>query len=208
MGEARDDRWVRYYDAVAGRPPRDTLLRALAAIDAEGGPASDALALDLGAGDGRDTVELLRRGYRVIAIDVEPRAFERLRARPDLLRPEALETVIARFEEVAIPSADLINASFSLPFCPPDRFPALWRRVVAALKPGGRFAGQLLGVRDDWARAGREEVTAFEKDAALALLRDLVIERFDEEETDSATATGRPKHWHLYHVVARRAPRA
>lgn len=203
MGEASPDRWVRYYDAVAGRPPRDTLLRALAAIEAEGGPAPGALALDLGAGEGRDAVELLRRGYRVIAIDVEPRAFERLRARPDLVRPEALETVVGRFEAIDLPVADLINASFSLPFCPPAHFPTLWRRIVAALKPGGRFAGQLLGVRDDWAM-DREGVTAFEREAARALLADLAIEHFEEEESDSATATGRPKHWHLFHVVAKK----
>ena len=204
MDEAHDDRWVRYYDAVACRPPRDTLLRALAAIEGEGGPAPNAFALDLGAGDGRDTVELLRRGYRVIAIDVEPRAFERLRARPDLSRLEALETVVAQFEEVDLPEADLINASFTLPFCLPDRFPTFWRRLVRALRPGGRFAGQLLGVRDDWATKG-QAVTAFERDDAHALIRDLVVEYFEEEETDSMTATGSPKHWHLFHVVAKKA---
>lgn len=205
MDEARDDRWVRYYDAVVGRPPRDTLLRALGSIDAEGGPAPGSLALDLGAGEGRDTVELLRRGYRVIAIDVEPRAFARLLARPDLIRPESLETIAGRFEDVDLPAADLINASFSLPFCPPNRFPAVWKRIVGALKPGGRFAGQLLGVRDDWATQG-QNVTAFEKNAARALLHDLAVEHFEEEKTDSTTATGRPKHWHLFHVVARQAP--
>ena len=203
MDEAHDDRWVRYYDAVAGRPPRDTLLRALAAIEAEGGPSRDALALDLGAGEGRDTVELLRRGYRVIAIDVEPRAFERLRARTDLVRPEALETVVGRFEELDLPEVDLINASFALPFCPRRRFPALWRRLVGALRPGGRFAGQLLGVRDDWAKQG-PEMTAFESAAARALLGDLAVEHFAEEETDGTTAAGEPKHWHLFHVVAKK----
>ncbi|MSO74765.1 MAG: class I SAM-dependent methyltransferase [Alphaproteobacteria bacterium] len=203
MGVAPDDRWVRYYDAVAGRPPRDTLLRALASIEAEGRPTPDALALDLGAGEGRDTVELLRRGYRVIAIDVEPRAFERLRGRPDLVRSEALETVIGRFEDLELPESDLINASFSLPFCTPRRFPQFWRRLVTALKPGGRFAGQLLGVRDDWATKG-DDVTAFEADAAQALLGGLLVECFEEEETDSATATGKPKHWHLFHIVAKK----
>lgn len=203
MAGAHDDRWVCYYDAVVGRPPRDTLLRALAAVEAEGGPREGALALDLGAGEGRDTAELLRRGYRVIAVDAEPRAFERLRARPQLVWPEALETVVARFEDIELPAADLINASFSLPFCAPDRFGALWRRIVAALRPGGRFAGQLLGARDDWAKSD-PDVTAFERADALALIADLVVEHFEEEETDSTTATGSPKHWHLFHVVARK----
>jgi len=200
--DANEDRWRRYYDAVAGRPPRETLLGALASLEAEGGVPEGALALDLGAGDGRDTVELLRRGFRVLAIDAEADAFVRLRARPDLAHPERLETQTARFEDVALPSALLVNASFSLPFCPPGRFPALWRGIVDALVPGGRFAGQLLGRRDAW--AARPGITSFERDEAKALLDGLIVERFEEEETDSATATGQPKHWHLFQVIARK----
>lgn len=204
MGDdlAGGDRWRRYYDAVTGRPPRDTLLGALAAVEAEGGPAEGALALDLGAGDGRDTVELLRRGYRVLAIDVEPDAFVRLKARPDLVHPERLDIMVAPFEDVELPRALLINASFSLPFCPPERFGELWARITTALDPGGRFAGQLLGERDGWAK--REGITSFDRDAARTLLEDLEVERFVEEEVDSATATGHPKHWHLFHVIARK----
>jgi len=199
---AGEDRWRRYYDAVAGRPPRDTLVGALTAIEAEGGPPDGAVALDLGAGDGRDTVELLQRGYRVLAIDVEPDAFVRLRARPDLVHPERLQMVVARFEDVELPRATLINASFSLPFCPPERFAGLWAKIVASLAPGGRFAGQLLGKRDGW--AAREGITSFDRAAARALLEGLAVERFDEEEVDSATATGHPKHWHLFHVIAQK----
>jgi SAM-dependent methyltransferase len=200
--DEHDERWVRYYGAVAGRPPRDTLVRALAAIDAEGAPPKGALALDLGAGEGRDTVELLRRGYRVIALDAEPRAFECLRARSDLPPGAQLETRVERFENAALPPADLINASFSLPFCRPERFALFWPRLLAALKPGARFAGHLLGLRDAWANDA--EVTAFKADAARALLASLTVEYFLEEETDGSTATGQPKHWHLFHVVARK----
>lgn len=199
---AGEDRWRRYYDAVAGRPPRETLLGALAAFEAEGDGHKGTLTLDLGAGDGRDTVEILRRGFRVLAIDIEPDAFVRLRARPDLVHGERLETLVARFEDVALPSARLVNASFSLPFCPPERFAGLWRMIVEAIEPGGRFAGQLLGERDSW--AGRPGITTHTRDQARALLRPLVIERFEEEETDSATATGQPKRWHIFHVIARK----
>ncbi|MGH7014555.1 MAG: hypothetical protein ACREEL_10475 [Stellaceae bacterium] len=48
-----------YHDAVAGRPPRATLLRALAAFDAENRVG---FAVDLGAGEGRAAIALLRRG--------------------------------------------------------------------------------------------------------------------------------------------------
>jgi tellurite methyltransferase len=195
-----DDRdWVAYYEATAGRPPRRTLLDALQRFAPTPSPR---LAVDLGSGDGRDAIELLRRGWSVLAIDAEPAAIERLRARPDLPAGATLTCLCQRFENAAWPPADLVNASFSLPLCPPDRFGDLWARIVASLKPGGRFAGQLYGERDGW--AGRPGTTHMTRAAAERLLRDLHVELFEEEESDAVTARGKPKHWHIFHIVARR----
>ena len=63
--------WTRYY-AAAGNEPRETLVHALTLHDSEGRPPG--LAVDLGSGTGRDTFELLRRGWRVLAVDAEPAA--------------------------------------------------------------------------------------------------------------------------------------
>ncbi|HKA27105.1 MAG TPA: class I SAM-dependent methyltransferase, partial [Gaiellaceae bacterium] len=76
--------WGRYYDAAKGGAPRETLLFALDLFEREGGGGKERLAVDLGCGEGRDTVELLRRGWRVLAIDAEREAIERLRTRPGL----------------------------------------------------------------------------------------------------------------------------
>lgn len=195
--EPRRADWAGYYEATAGRPPRRTLLSALASFGRDAG-----FAVDLGCGDGRDTVELLRRGWRVLAIDAEPQALTRLRARPDLPADALLETRCARFEETTWPSAELVNASFALPLCPPARFPSLWRRLSRSLNPGGRFAGQLYGDRDGW--AGDPGMTFFTRPAAEELLADLAIEMFEEEETDAVTPRGKSKHWHIFHIVARR----
>jgi tellurite methyltransferase len=188
--------WPAYYEATAGRPPRRTLLDAVARF------ARPGLAVDLGSGDGRDAVELLRRGWRVLAIDAEPAALTRLAARPDLPEGAALETRAARFETADFPPCDLVNASFALPLCPPALFPALWDRIGARLRPGGRFAGQLYGERDGW--AGRPGMTHLTRGAAEALLAGFTIELFLEEESDAVTPRGVPKHWHIFHVVARR----
>jgi microsomal dipeptidase-like Zn-dependent dipeptidase len=142
--EATWNAWSLYF-AVAGDDPRATLLDALARFDAPG------LAVDLGAGTGRDTAELLRRGWRVIAIDREQHAVDRLGG---IASPPELETRLARFEDAEWPSCDLVNSSFALPFCPPVAFPRLWQRIVDSLPPGGRFCGQLFGVHDDWAGSG------------------------------------------------------
>lgn len=183
--------WAAYYDAT-GDEPRATLLDAVDRFEQPG------LAIDLGSGTGRDTVELVRRGWHVIAIDGEPEAMARLAARPDLDQ-SLVTTEVARFEDATWPAADLVNSSFSLPFVPVEDFGAVWSRIVGSLRPGGRFCGQLFGDRDTWASEG---VTCFTRAEVDALLSGLSVETLDEEEQDSEDALGNPKHWHVFHVVA------
>ena len=191
------DGFAAYYDATAGRPPRKTLLAALELFGEFRG-----FAVDLGCGDGRDTIELLRRAWSVLAIDAEAEAIARLAARGDLPLQRKLETRVARFEAVAWPEADLVNASFALPLVAPGEFAALWQRIVRSLKPGGRFAGQLYGERDAW--AGSPGVTCLSRGATEQLLSELAVELFEEEEEDAVTPRGKSKHWHIYQIVARR----
>ncbi len=164
------------------------------------GSQSPVFAVDIGAGTGRDTAELLRRGWRVLAIDREQEAIDRLleHVGTDLAR---LDTRVARYEEAEWPSCDLLNASFALPFSPPDRFAAVWDRIVGSLVPGGRFAGQLFGVRDEWARTG---IVVHTRAEVEALLEPFEVERLQEFEGESRTAIGKLKQWHLFHVVARK----
>jgi tellurite methyltransferase len=197
--------WSRYYDAAKGGAAWETLLLALELFESEGGAAgAERLAVDLGCGEGRDTVELLRRGWRVFAIDGEREAIERLRARPDLDSEAAarLETRMISFEEADWRRADLVNSSFALPFCPPDHFPALWERIASSLRHGGRFSGQLFGDRDGWAQ---DPALSFHRRTEVEdMLQAFQPERFDEIEEDGKTAVGEPKHWHVFHIVARK----
>lgn len=197
MADVPDPRWAEYYRKTAGRPPRPTLLFALDRAAAPG------FAVDLGCGEGRDTIELLRRGWSVLALDAEPSAIAGLAARNDLPASGGLETRVARFEDAVLPAADLINASFALFFCVPGAFPPLWDKVIASLRPGGRFAGQLLGHRDSW--VGRRRVVVHDDAAIAALLKGLTVEMHEIEETDSVTPRGEAKHWHLHHLVLRKA---
>jgi len=193
-----------YYAATESGAPRPTLLRALDAFAAEPVPRAR-FALDLGCGSGRDTVELLRRGWRVLAVDSESAAIDGLRARPESAAHAAeLETMVARFEAIDLPPADLVNSSFALPLCPPDAFPFLWARICRCLSAGGRFAGQFYGPKDDWAQR-TPPITIHGRAEVEALFRGFTIEWLHEEESDAITPRGRPKHWHIFHAVARKA---
>lgn len=191
--------WADYYRKTGERPPRATLLFALDRFGREPTPRQ---AVDLGCGSGRDTVEMLRRRWRVLAIDAEPAAIAQLRARSQIAADAPLETRVSRFEDTSWPDADLVNSSFALPLCPPARFPDLWARIVGSLRPGGRFAGQLYGPRDSW--YGRSGMTFHDRSAVEALVADLDIEMLNEEEDDSTTPRGEAKHWHIFHIVVRR----
>ena len=177
------------------------MLEALARFEAEG---TRGYGVDLGCGTGRDTVELLRRGWSVLALDGQAEAIRRLEARPDLpaeWRPR-LETRVSSFEDAAWPEADLVNASFALPFCRPETFAAVWSRIVASLRHSGRFCGHQFGDRDGW--SGEEDMTFLTRGSLDELLDGLDVERLDEVEEDGRTAIGDAKHWHLYHLVVRK----
>ena len=193
--------WSSYYEKTGDRPPRPTLVKALDAFADEGLP-SGGCAVDLGCGSGRDTIEILRRGWPVLAIDAAPEAIEKLMARPNLPAGSEIETRVSRYEDMSLPLCDLVNAGFSLPLCPPDDFPVVWSKIVNALGTGGRFSGQLYGDRDDWME--REGMTCMSRDQAEGFLKPFDVEIFDEEEDDSVTPRGAQKHWHVFHIVARK----
>ncbi|MDJ0704971.1 MAG: class I SAM-dependent methyltransferase [Leptolyngbyaceae cyanobacterium MO_188.B28] len=195
--------WSVYYRATKGRPPRETLLFALTQFEAEAPSKTRRFAVDLGCGDGRDTVELLRQGWRVLAIDGEKDAIALLRQRSGVNRT-FLETRVQRFESLTLPpSVDLVNASFCLQFCPPEYFLNLWREIVTSLRSGGRFCGQLFGDRDSWTTA-HSNIYGYTREHVEALLQSFELEYFEEEEHPGKTPLGEGKHWHLFHIVARK----
>ncbi len=193
--------WPAYFDVVLGKPARPTLLRAIELIGE--GADSDLFAVDLGCGEGRDTLALLRRGWRVLGIDRHPRAFELLLPRLEDGLRERFESQLASFADVQLPPANLVNASYSLPFCEPGRFARLWGEIVNSLRRrgGGVFAGQFFGERDDW--AALEDRSHFTEQEVRGMLDGFDVVQFEVEEQDKPDAFGNAKHWHIFHVVAR-----
>lgn len=199
--KVKESPFAAYHARAGDGPPRTTLTAALDAF-ADEPPQAGRLAVDLGCGTGRDTMALLACGWRVLAIDRDAGALATLRARAaaaDLPAPLCLAADLAT---VVLPPCDLVNAGFCLFLCPPGAFDGLWQRIAAALRPGGRFSGQLLGPCDGW--ADRQGITVHDRHALGRLLAGLEIEKLEEEQSDTVTPRGRHKHWHLWHVVARR----
>lgn len=194
-----EPRWNEYYAATETRPPRETLLKALECVPRDG------RAIDLGCGCGHDTIAMLEHGLRVTAIDATQEATARtVRAAQQQHLNERLQTFTRPFERVEFGTYHLINASFSLPFCAFQEFPALWGRIRAALLPGGVFSGQLFGDHDQWVKEPTHNVQVFLSRAQVdELTAGLERLHFEEFEGDGKTATGKPRYWHVFHMVLR-----
>lgn len=191
--------WSEFHKRSLGKPSRELLRRTLGCFALE--QRAPGVAVDLGCGSGADTLELLQRGWTVHAVDAEPTGLDLLR---QAVPPEAqarLHTHLQRFEEFEFPPCDLVWAGYALPFCPMDAWPLLLRRIVAALEPGGRFAGDLFGPKHAFADSG--EVFVINEHEARRALVAFEIEAFDVENGYRPSG-GELTRWHAFGFAARK----
>jgi trans-aconitate methyltransferase len=188
--------WNEFYTITKDRPAWPRLVRAVELVSRERRAGE---ALDLGCGAGRDTRYLVESGFRVTAVDREAAALDLLADLPaDRIRP-----VQSSIEEFQFGRYDLINAHFALPFIERGLFADVFTRLKAALNSGAVFVGQFFGVHDSW-NTPDTRMTFVTRQQAHEYLDGLELLEFEEEEQDGTTATGKPKHWHVYHIVARK----
>jgi trans-aconitate methyltransferase len=193
--------WAAYYQKVSGRQARPLLKDALEHAGTSN-PDMPRQAIDLGCGDGTETLILLEQGWRVLAIDGEPAAITQLRAKAPAEVTDRLETRVATFEAIGdLPAADLIHASLSLPFCHPQHFNALWDKIANSITSGGWFAGNLFGVNDSW--TVHDDMTFHTEEQVRTMLEPFEIVYFHEEDEEGRSTIG-PKHWHIFAVIARK----
>lgn len=171
------------------------------AIEVTGGENGDGrLAIDLGCGAGNESLALLERGWRVHAVDAEPKAIEILRARVPERLTGRLTTDVAHFHEADLPEAVLVFASLSLPFAA-GRIQEAVESAKAAVGAGGWFVGVFFGHEDTWAT--EDDVATVSADDIERMLDGLELEHIEEAEFDGPSGAGR-KHWHWYVVSAHR----
>lgn len=196
--------WTDFYVDQAARSLRPTFTAALDEWRRRRGNATGD-AIDLGCGDGLESRALARDGWRVLAIDSDPRVVERVTGGGSGELPgdarARLTVRRATYEEIVgeLPESDLVYAGFALPFCGPEVFERLWADIRSSLRPGGFFAGQLFGPHDGF--ASWPDVNTHDRADVDRLLDGLEVVRLNEEDRDGTSFLG-PKHWHVFHIVA------
>lgn len=189
----------RYYELTRERPV-DAAIRFACSRVAESLPR---VAIDCGCGAGQNSDFLLGEGFQVHGFDPSPDSIEICRER---FTGKDASFSQDSFHSFSYPQASLVIASYSLFFCPGAEFEDSWRKIMAAVVPGGVFCGTFLGPNDTWALAGETgkgaAVIVHTLEEIHGLLTGFDIEAVDIKDFDGATAAGTPKHWHSFFVTA------
>jgi tellurite methyltransferase len=186
-------RWRKFMAATIGQPPWPELVRAADLF------ATPGEALDVGAGAGRDTAYLLSRGWRVTAVDSSPSAAEALGR---LAQPN-LRVVVTTAQDFVPSGYELVNAQFSLPFLPREQFAATVARFRDSVRSSGVMAATFFGRHDEWNVSGNN-LNFSTQEEIERMFDGLELIELREVERDGNTADGAPKHWHVFHLTARR----
>lgn len=193
--------WAAYYRSTIGREPRPLFAKGMAAVEAAG--VVPGQAIEIGFGDGRETLALLEAGWRVLAIDPAPAAAEVLQSQVPAAAAGRLDVRSVPAEDADLPPFGLLYAGYSLPFLGADAFDWFWGAARQRLRPNGILVVNFFGPRDSW--AGREGMRFIDVDAVRRLVDGLELLAFDEEDQDGNSFLG-PKHWHVFDVIAQRPP--
>jgi hypothetical protein len=113
--------------------------------------------------------------------------------------------VLSRFEDFDYPDCayEFVNAEFSLPFINAAAFPSVFTKLMASVKIGGLFTGQLFGPNDSW-NLPESGMNFHSRSDVERLLRGWTVLELTEEDRPGKTKLGEDKHWHIFHIIARR----
>ena len=160
-------------------------------------------AVDLGCGAGRDTLYLIKNGFKVLAIDNEDTS----KIISKKLNSEELKRFRFKcqaFEDLEIEENNLLVANFSISFCNKNYFKSFWNKINNSILGNGYFVGNFFGLNDSWTKTKKDMVFLTKEEVLSLFKNDFNIIFFKEVEKDEKTVLGVMKHWHIYNVIAKK----
>lgn len=167
------------------------------------------VAIDIGAGKGRDTRYLLEKGFKVLAIESNEQACSSLQALATDM-PNRLSIQQQDFDSMNLSqlpeSASLVNASFSLPYAGPDKIESVIAHLAKKLVYSGKFCGQFFGRQCSFVSDFHSKVAAHSQPEIVELLNahQLEVEECTPEIGEGTRMDGSICHKEYYHVIARK----
>jgi len=186
--------WQEFYEITKNKPPTKLLIKALEHV------TKKSKAIDIGGGALKDTRYLLEQGFDVTVVDKA----DLMAKEAEAIKSSKLHYFVSAFADFNFPKNEynLASAMYALPFNPPESFDVVFEKIKSSLVRDGIFCGQCFGVRDEW--SANQKMTFHTKEQVEKLLSDMKVILLDEEEKDDKTANGTPKHWHVFHFIAKK----
>ena len=189
------DLWREYYARALSFPHAP-----LTEIAARNNSSGSKVAIDAGCGTGSDAQFLVDAGYLVHAFDINTDSVEICQSR--FMGEPLVKVSCDSFEAYDYPKSGLFIANSSLYFSEPSEFENTWGNIVSSIEAGGVFAGDFMGVEDDWAFGSRHTINSLTQSEVKALFEGFEIIKFNERNALGKTAIGKSKRWHTYTIIA------
>lgn len=205
--QEKRSKWHRYYQNKLRESVRPLLQKVLTYYIQTGKKPGQSV--DLGAGVGNETVDLLKKDWRVTSVDAESKAVDIIKQRADAQNCSGrLKVICSKFENLNwanIETSDLVFASYSLPFCHRKKFQGVWKDLISKLRPGGYFAGHFFGNQHlGFSKNDMENMVFFSKHEMLTLFKQFKVESILENIQDTVSGTGARIHEHVFEVIAQK----
>lgn len=167
----------------------------------------ESIVLDIGCEIGKNAAYLIKKGHKVVLLDIAPNA---LLYTAENLKNEGLEEGILDFLNMKIEEMDFeyipfdaIVGTYAFSFISPEVFlETMTKNILDRIQPGGYFAGGFFGEEHSWAIYSGMSILTIEKLEQLFSSAGFTIIELEEVKEDIITISGDLTRFHTYDVIA------